>query len=144
MTTCTFAVLVAALSWAGEDTLTRTDVEKRLLGEWIGVAGHWGQENPPPSARQFVFLASNRVEVVIGKDRVMGTYQIDATKRPFHIDFTFEVDGKKVRTMTIFDFPAPGQLRMAEWDPDFRRDNFQPGITFERRKPASKAGKPVP
>lgn len=74
------------------------------------------------------------MEAVVGKDRFVGRYKIDVSKTPFEIDFTFEMDGRKTSTLTIFDFPGEGRLRMAEWDPGRRRKEFNPGITSKKKE----------
>lgn len=123
---------------AQEDpVITQAQIEKHLLGEWLGISGHWGKENPPPSTRHFTFRENHEVEVVVGKDKFVGNYKIDITKEPFDIDFTFEVNGKKVTTLTIFDFPSEGHLRIAEWDPTWRRKEFNPGIIFKKKEPSN-------
>lgn len=124
--------VATSLAMAQDVVVTPADIENRLRGEWVGVAGHWGKENPPASERRFVFRANGEVEAAIGAKRVVGKYRVDASRNPYHIDFMFEADGKTVTVLTVFDFVSTNQLRIAEWDPSFRRDGFRPGITFEK------------
>lgn len=41
--------------------------------------------------------------------------------------------------LTLFDFPQNAHLRIAEWDPDWRRKEFNPGMTFKMKKPSNEA-----
>ena len=128
----------------GAPPASQSDIEHRLMGTWIGVSGHWGEENPPPESRSFTFTTNHQCEVTIGKKTFVGTYRIDVSKEPFQIDFTFdEVPGEQVTTLTIFDFPKEGVLRMAEWDPNWRRKDFAPGITFKKKESSNQASEPI-
>lgn len=130
-------VAIAALVY-GAPAESESTIETRLMGIWLGVSGHWGKENPPAASRSFTFMTNHQFKATIDKETITGTYRIDISKEPFQIDFTFEFKGKKVTTLTILDFPEEDQLRIAEWDPSFRRKRFRPGITFKRRESSNK------
>ena len=144
MKTCLFSLVVIALLTGvvcAEDT-SRTDaatVETKLIGTWIGVSGHWGKENPPPETRRFTFMANHQFKAAIAKTTIIGTYRIDTTTKPFQIDFTFQFKDEKATTLTIIDFPNEDHLRIAEWDPNSRRKEFNPGITFKRKESSNQA-----
>lgn len=134
--TVSFAVCLVVMMipfWASavEESVT-VPVEKKLIGTWQGISGHWGKENPPPEARSFTFKKNHQVEFTIDKQTFSGTYKIDTSKSPFHIDLSFSYKGEKVTTQTIFDFPKKDQLRIAEPDPNWRRKEFNPGMTFKK------------
>ena len=130
-----FVALLAGVIWA--DGTARTDAETvgtKLIGTWVGVSGHWGNENPPPETRSFTFTENHQFKATIAETTIVGTYRIDTSKKPFQIDFTFDLKDEKVTTLTIFDFPRDNQIWIAEWDPSGRRKEFNPGITFRRQK----------
>ncbi|MDT8389710.1 MAG: hypothetical protein RRC34_04275 [Lentisphaeria bacterium] len=128
---CFIVMMIPYWASAVEENVT-ADVEKKLIGTWQGISGHWGKENPPPESRSFTFKKNHQVEFTIDKQTFSGTYRIDTSKSPFHIDFTFSYKGEEVTTQTIFDFPKKDHIRMAEPDPDWRRKEFNPGITFKK------------
>jgi uncharacterized protein (TIGR03067 family) len=131
---CLAVTAIVSLGWTREGSDVReADVQKQLIGSWQGVSGHWGKENPPPEARSFTFTTNRQVTFTIGKQTFSGTYRMDISKKPYHIDFTFSHKGKKVTTQTIFDFPKKDHIRIAEWDPNWRRKEFNPGITFKKQ-----------
>ena len=142
-TWCAFLILVAVLvgaALAEETPRARVvSVEEKLTGTWVGVSGHWGRENPPPETRTFTFLTNQQFKAVIDETAIVGTYRIAVSNEPFHIDFTFQFKGKKATTLTIFDFPKQDHLRIAEWDPNWRRKRFRPGITFKRKESSNQA-----
>lgn len=136
---------LAGVVWANDTP--RTDlkaVETKLNGTWVGVSGHWGRENPPPETRSFTFMSNHQFQATIAGTTVVGNYRIDTTKEPFQIDFTFEYKDGKGTTLTIIDFPEENHIRIAEWDPHWRRKEFAPGITFKKKESSSKAANQVP
>ena len=144
MKVCFFSLVVigllAGVAWA--EGASRTDtatIEAKLIGTWIGVSGHWGKENPPPETRSFTFLANHQFKATIAETAIAGTYRIDTSTKPFQIDFTFQFKDEKATTLTIIDFPSENHLRIAEWDPNRRRKEFNPGITFKRKESSNQA-----
>lgn len=130
-------VVVAGLACAAPP-VSQSEVVQHLAGTWVGVSGHWGKENPPPETRTFMFMTNHQCRVTIDGKTFAGTYRLDVSTEPYKIDFTFEEGGKKITTLTIFDFPGEGLLRVAEWDPDWRRKEFAPGITFQKKASSNK------
>jgi uncharacterized protein (TIGR03067 family) len=134
----TVGLLAIAVLASAAPSASHAEIEKRLAGTWLGVSGHWGKENPPPESRSFTFTTNHQFKATIGKETIAGTYRIATTNEPFQIDFTFEFKGESVTTLTIFDFPNKDHLRIAEWDPDWRRKEIDPGITFKKKEPSNK------
>ena len=132
------ATAITGLALAkGPQPTEQATVENKLRGTWLGVSGHWGTENPAES-RGFTFMTNHQFSASIDQEIITGTYRIAVTNEPFQIDFTFKFKDKTVTTLTIFDFPKDDHLRIAEWDPSFRRKRFRPGITFRKRKTSNK------
>lgn len=117
---------------------SQQEVEKRLAGTWSGVSGSWGKENPPAELISFTFRTNHQCEAKMGDLAITGTYQIDISTEPFQIDFSFEHKKDRIKTLTIFTFTDDGLLRIAEWDPNWRRKDFNPVITFRKMTPSSK------
>ena len=109
------------------------EIEKKLNGTWQGVSGHWGMENPPPESRSFTFKTNRQVTFTIDKQTFSGAYRMDVSEQPYQIDFTFSYKGKLATTQTIIDFPKEDHIRIAEWDPNWRRKEFDPGIMFKKK-----------
>ncbi|MCD4779786.1 MAG: hypothetical protein K8S27_04465 [Candidatus Omnitrophica bacterium] len=130
---CAIGFVAVATLLHGAPATAQSEIETRLTGTWLGVSGHWGTENHAELYR-FTFMANHEVKVTIDKETITGTYRIDISKEPFQMDFIFEIKGGKFTPLTIFDFPKEDSLRIAEWDPSFRRKRFRPGITFMREE----------
>ncbi|MFC1461113.1 hypothetical protein ACFLQR_01165 [Verrucomicrobiota bacterium] len=136
---CLVVAAVAGVAFSEKDQRAEeATVEKRLTGKWLGVSGHWGKENPAAASRNFTFMTNRQFKASIGNETITGNYRITVTNKPFQIDFTFEFKGKKATTLTIFDFPKENHLRIAEWDPNWRRKRFRPGITFKKKASSNK------
>jgi hypothetical protein len=83
-------------------------------------------------------MTNRQFSANVNQETITGTYRIAVTNIPCQIDFTFKFKGKSVTTLTIFDFPQNNHLRIAEWDPDWRRKSFRPGITFKKKEPSKR------
>ncbi len=81
-----------------------TKEKLNLQGTWVIESAEGGDESPEnPIGVKFSF-SGDQVTVLIGDRKQEGTYTIDPTKNPKHIDFTFDDMGHKDVSKLIYQW----------------------------------------
>src|SRR5690242_12093673 len=88
----TLALTIGAVCWAGN-----AEDQKKLQGTWELTSVAFGGKEIPGGTKDkkvSVIFAGDKLTFKEGDKAEEGTYKIDATKKPKHIDLTKGKDGK--------------------------------------------------
>ena len=110
----------AAAFRAADEKSTGSDEEKRLLGEWAGT--YLGDK--PISV---TFGPKNKVTLRAGGHVEEGTYTVDLTKKPAHLDLDWRPGRPGGKMLTILEFVDGDRIRI--------EDNYT-GPFEDKRRPA--------
>jgi len=105
---------------AADEKSTGADEEKRLLGEWAGT--YLGDK--PISV---TFGPKNKVTLRAGGHVEEGTYTVDQTKKPAHLDLDWRPGRPGGKMLTILEFLDGDRIRI--------EDNYT-GPIEDKRRPA--------
>src|SRR5690348_1234427 len=107
MTVCpsALAVWIALLAWPA--SLSAADPAARLVGEWVATY----QGNKPIS---ITFGADGRVTLRTGGREEKGTYKVDFTKSPPHLDLDWRPGRAGGVLKTVVEFLDDGRLRLED------------------------------
>ena len=92
---------------AADEKNKGADAEKRLLGEWVGT--YQGGK-----AISLTFGPQNKVTLRTGAGVEKGTYTIDLTKKPAHLDLDWRPGRPGGKVLTILEFLDGGQIRIED------------------------------
>ena len=81
--------------------------EKRLLGEWVGT--YQGGK-----AISLTFGAQNKVTLRTGAGGEKGTYTVDLTKQPAHLNLDWRPGRPGRKVLTILEFLDGDQIRIED------------------------------
>ena len=96
-----------AAFWAADEKNKGADAEKRLLGEWVGT--YQGGK-----AISLTFGPQNKVTLRTGAGVEKGTYTIDLTKKPAHLDLDWRPGRPGGKMLTILEFLDGDQIRIED------------------------------
>jgi uncharacterized protein (TIGR03067 family) len=99
-----FGVIVAVVALAGTDVLGG-DAKDPLKGTWSATEVEFkGRKKPfPEGAYSLTFAAGNKLNVKGGKKDEEGTYKVDASKKPGHLDITTKKGDKDETVQLIYE-----------------------------------------
>jgi uncharacterized protein (TIGR03067 family) len=96
-----------AAFWAADEKKKGADEEKRLLGEWVGT--YQGGK-----AISLTFGPKNKVTLRTGVGVEEGTYTVDLTKKPAHLDLDWRPGRPGGKVLTILEFLGGDQIRIED------------------------------
>jgi uncharacterized protein (TIGR03067 family) len=96
-----------AAFWAADEKNKGADEEKRLLGEWVGT--YQGGK-----AISLTFGPQNKVRLRTGVGVEEGTYTVDLTKKPAHLDLDWRPGRPGGKMLTILEFLDGDQIRIED------------------------------
>jgi uncharacterized protein (TIGR03067 family) len=101
MKKCLLAVFVAGLVIAADEKPKADDAKDKLKGTWTIVAMERdGQKAPEEAVRdQSLTFDGDKVTFKLRGDSKTGTFKLDATQKPPHLDITPDDGGKKTMKM---------------------------------------------